>query len=272
MPTTPVKPIWVMTGVSRGIGRAIAELLIPRFNIVAFVRKPTGLPIVEIQCDLANPISEKVLAQLDSVLNEQSVCGFLHCAGILGLPQQTAEFSVSPLVEAMQVNVFSAIEITERIIPLFRKCRKEFTPCVMHLSTGAAVSPYVGLENYCISKSAALMYFRTLAARFSSAELSVLSIAPGITETDMLAQIMELDSSVLTSKDWFFEAQKTGVVHSAKDIATVIVDILCGTQRSCDKIHGKLLDFLIIHEPYLYLLNNESPQAWYSEGPNRVAD
>ncbi|NBW82620.1 SDR family NAD(P)-dependent oxidoreductase [bacterium] len=80
----------------------------------------------------------------------------------------------------------------------------------MHISSGAAVKPYVGWGAYCSSKAAILMDFKCLASQIGVSELLVLSVAPGTVMTDMMKQVLASHPQDFPAIGKFKELEKTG--------------------------------------------------------------
>jgi benzil reductase ((S)-benzoin forming) len=241
------KPWLVGTGFSRGIGAAIVEVGKPHFQFLSLCRKPSGNADIEIPWDLSKPFFENKTTELFKYLNEKKVVGFLHCAGIVGptggSPEDLdgqkkywEEFS-----HTMDVNATRGLEIISALSK-FLKPRSEHPPFVLHLSSGAALNPYVGLDAYCTSKAAALMAFRILAEKFPANKLLALSILPGTVHTDMMRKMLSCNESDVPKISKFHKLQKTGMLSTPQESAQKIIDLLLSSREKLVTLHGKAYD------------------------------
>lgn len=252
---------WIlMTGVTRGIGRSLAE----EFRKMGFF--VCGLVRSE-NCAAAQPHLDAVLpwdlslawesnaspALLEFVARER-VIGLIHAAGVLG--------STNPVPEATDVAAWTSwwadYALTDRInhkagleliwgvkksLVSWSTKRGQRTPFVLHLSSGAAVKPYAGWDAYCTSKAAMLMAFRTLAAKTPASELKVLSVAPGTVMTDMMKSVLSAREENFPALSKFKALEKSGGLVApevpAKKICSWLVDSLDADLCSW---HGELYD------------------------------
>jgi benzil reductase ((S)-benzoin forming) len=248
------RPLIVMTGVSRGIGREIFALMAPEHDIVGFVRHSPDFSGNFITQDLSETIPTQVLAQLDAALAGREVRAFIHCAGTLGRFGKNSSESRQDFVNAMNVNFHSAMDIIQICLPHMLKRKNAVTPYLLYMSTGAAATPISGLEAYCTSKAAAQMAMRCLSKKYSPQQLHVLSVAPGLVDTEMLQQILDLELCELPDRLWFEELIAQGAKRSPATAAKQIFATLRNWQDQ-ESLHGNLLDFIDPENPTLIQLD-----------------
>jgi NAD(P)-dependent dehydrogenase (short-subunit alcohol dehydrogenase family) len=248
-----------MTGVSRGIGRELSARLSSTHEIFAFVRRDSDYPGTCFVQDLATPFDPEVLDQFERALEGRAIRGVVHCAGSLGIAKDDRNALTQNYDAAMRVNFHSGIEIINRCLKLLLEQRTEYTPFLLNLSSGAALAPILGLEAYCCSKAAIQMAFQAYAKRFSPDMLTVLSIAPGLVDTRMLHELLELDASNLPSKLWFERLIQDGSCRSPAQAADQILSVLENLAYRRE-LHGKFVDFVAPGSPVVYDLNMREAQ------------
>jgi short-subunit dehydrogenase len=183
----------VVTGGSKGIGRAIVEaFLSDGFNIVTCARnagelaklktemeaKHIGLYVSFVVADLSKKTDCEAFGQF--VLQKtDSVDVLVNNAGYF-LPGQIHNEPEGTLESMMQTNVYSAYYVTRVVLPLMmtRKRGHVFTIC-----STASIMPYVNGGSYCISKHALLGFSKVLREEMKPHQIRVTSVLPGATLT-----------------------------------------------------------------------------------------
>jgi NAD(P)-dependent dehydrogenase (short-subunit alcohol dehydrogenase family) len=188
-------PVALVTGASRGLGRAVCLGLAARgWQLVVDARGVEGLAaaareleaagakaVVAIPGDVADPAHRRALVaaveeigRLDLLLNNASVLG--------PSPQPSlAEYPLDTLVGVYAVNTIAPIGLTAGAIGLLR----ESGGVVVNVSSDASVEPYEGRGGYGSSKAALDHASAILGAEEQS--LSVFAFDPG----DMRTQLQQ---------------------------------------------------------------------------------
>jgi NADP-dependent 3-hydroxy acid dehydrogenase YdfG len=190
----PAAKTHLITGASRGIGRACAERLAAPGVILALCgRTLDGLSAVTQACrdkgavvhpfafDLADiPALE---AQVTHVLE---TCGRLdvvvHNAG-LWLEKPFLEGDLAQWDTVLDVNVRAVMHLTRHVLPHLPD-----GGAVVFLSSIAARKTYAGGTNYCATKFALAGFAGCLFEEVRERGIKVCSILPGVVNTDMHAQ------------------------------------------------------------------------------------
>jgi len=147
--TVPAMGRYVVTGVSRGIGRGIAELLNARGHAVVGVVRPGSevrdLPVASVvEADLADHAS---LSSSFAHVAEGPLDGVVHCAGLVRaglLSTATAE----DFTALFAVNVTGAFEVTRVLLPALRAGRGT----VVFINSGSGLNAREPLGAYAASK------------------------------------------------------------------------------------------------------------------------
>jgi acetoacetyl-CoA reductase/3-oxoacyl-[acyl-carrier protein] reductase len=184
----------LVTGASRGIGRAIALELAREGAKVAVnfasneakaqevaeeITKLGGTCILA-QANIAN--SKEARAMVEKVAQEFTHLDVLvNNAGITRdamLPRMTDE----QWVEVIQTNLNGCFFCTSAAIPIMTS---QSYGRIINISSMNGQHPAVGQANYSASKGAIIAFTRTAAAELVHSGITVNTIAPGFTETDM---------------------------------------------------------------------------------------
>ncbi|WP_342319251.1 SDR family oxidoreductase [Corynebacterium mayonis] len=171
----------LITGASRGIGRAIAGELGKDHHIyVGASRDASGvvdkLPSAEpFEVDLRDPAAIRKAA---AAIDDLDV--FVHAAGLF--PKGRFEdLSAAAWREAFEVNLFAGVELTRLLLPALRRSRG----LIITINSGAG---FHGVEEgtaYCATKFA-LKGFTDALQIEEKGQVRITSLHPGRTDTDML--------------------------------------------------------------------------------------
>jgi NAD(P)-dependent dehydrogenase (short-subunit alcohol dehydrogenase family) len=175
----------VITGISRGIGKATAELFLEKgwmvFGGSQSGRAPFEHPRLFYQKLDVTQITD-IEQFKEFVKNKnQKIDVLINCAGIL--LEKDSEFSFDVFQTTMAVNVTGLVNVTENLLPHISNGGH-----IVNLSSG--LGSIEGTINgyypaYRVSKAAVNMYSRVLAGRLSDYGIKVSSIDPGWVRTDM---------------------------------------------------------------------------------------
>lgn len=175
----------VITGISRGIGKAVAEKFLEKdWHIIGGSK--SGKKPFEHSRLLTEPVDltdEASIAAFVSYVkkNGSDIKVLVNNAGIL--IDKGQELSMDTLRKTLEVNLFGLISLTEKLLPLIPKGGH-----IINLSSGlGSIEGTTGghYPAYRISKASVNMYTRVLAGRLADMGITVSSIDPGWVRTDM---------------------------------------------------------------------------------------
>lgn len=179
-------PVALITGATRGIGRAIAEALSEDYHLII---GGSGEHAKDVAKEF--PSAEALvldLNNLDSI--EKSVAHIseldvlIHCAGVVA-HDPVLETPIEQLQHAFTINVFAPIELTRQLKPMMAK-----NATVLAINSGAGLHSGAGYGPYAATKFALKAFMDALREEHRE-ELRVISIHPGKTDSDMQRTIQD---------------------------------------------------------------------------------
>jgi NAD(P)-dependent dehydrogenase (short-subunit alcohol dehydrogenase family) len=177
---------YLVTGVSGGIGRALARGLIAAGHQVSgVVREPDSVAELELAgvlvADLAQPDSLAAAVQ-PWLATVPALDGVVHCAGIV-LPGSLAESTPSDFAAQFAVNVTAVAELTRLLLPALRAAGGT----VVLVNSGSGLNARPPLSSYGASKYALRAFADAL--RQEEPAIRVCSLYPGRTATAMQVSV-----------------------------------------------------------------------------------
>ncbi len=182
---------YLITGVSRGIGRALAQRLIEEGHQVLGLARTAdsaaGLGLAGVLlAELSAPeLLEPALGPWLTTLSRLD--GVVHCAGIVR-PGPLAESTPQDFTEQFTVNVTAVAELTRLLLPALRAA----AGTVVFVNSGSGLNARPPLASYGASKFALRAYADAL--RQEEPDVRVCTLYPGRTATDMQQRVRAAES------------------------------------------------------------------------------
>ena len=190
-----------ITGTNRGLGRAFVEEFAKNgANVIAHARRETpefvsvcadvakrhGVKVMPVFFDMTD--SEGMKKVVRTVISEKTPVNVLvNSAGVAhgGFFQMTP---ISKIREVFDVNFFAHIELTQLLLRWIARCGNG---SIVNIASISGIDLKVGNCAYGVSKAAMIAFTKTLAAECGPLGVRVNAICPGLSATDMGAQMEE---------------------------------------------------------------------------------
>jgi NADP-dependent 3-hydroxy acid dehydrogenase YdfG len=196
--STPERPVAVVTGATRGIGRAVVEDLAGTHHVVVGGRTAesvkavvTELPSAEgFVAELADcgPGGSLERALADLVPRLPRVDVLVHSAGVLRRGN-VADVPMSDWELSMRVNLVAVAGITRMLLPALRTAHG----LVVVLNSGAGLDAAATMGPYSASKFALRAFTDALRDEERANGVRVTSIHPGRVDTDMQRELIDFE-------------------------------------------------------------------------------
>lgn len=239
----------LVTGASRGIGRAVAlELARRGFDVLATMRNPDAGKALEEEAgrleagtlrvgalDVLKPETIEMPSDLKVLVNN---------AGVETEYLTVEDADLDLWRSVFDTNVFGLLEVTRRALPVLRANRGGV---VCNVTTSALMFPMPFYSIYRASKAAVSALGESLRSEVAAHGIRILEIMPGPIDTEMFAGSNRLAESAkneayralaerVHEQRQGIEAMTTPVAKAAEAIVNAIVDDDAPLRVGCDEL------------------------------------
>jgi benzil reductase ((S)-benzoin forming) len=221
----------ILTGHTRGIGAAMAEQVLSRgFPVLGLARKSNAALIerypdtlTEVVLDLSDTTAfarwlqgdtlARFVADADTVL-------LINNAGMLQPVGAIEGQDVRAIANSVSLNVAAPLMLATAVAAASTHASDRR---IVHISSGAGRNAYPGWSIYCATK-AALDHHARAATLDQNRALRICSVAPGVVDTDMQAEIRGSDLDRFPLRARFEELKRNGQLATPEESAKKVID------------------------------------------------
>ncbi|MCY7315853.1 MAG: SDR family NAD(P)-dependent oxidoreductase [Rubrivivax sp.] len=226
----------ILTGASRGLGRAVAQALLARgHHVLALSRQPAQLPVppgaqlTAWAVDLADatPVAQRLaqwLATQDAAALQSAT--LINNAGVLSQLAPLSELAADDLVNALRVGLEAPALLSAaflRATAAWAVPRK-----LLLVSSGLGQQAMAGSASYCAAKAGLDHLVRAVALEEAAKPQGarVVSLAPGVIDTDMQLQLRGADPAQFADRAKFVGLKESGRLDSPAAAAAKLLAYL----------------------------------------------
>lgn len=240
------KKVWFITGVSRGLGKSLAEEALSRGEIVigttrngesSINDKSDNLHILKLDVVMKDEVKE-VVAKAHSIYGRLDVVVNNAGYGLLGAIEES---SVVEAYDLFDVNFFGTLHVVQAVLPLLREQGRGH---IINVSSVAGLAPMGGYGLYAASKFAVNGLTISLAEELKPLGINVSIVEPGAFRTDFLA-----DTSIKYAEN------KIEAYESTSGAMVARLNKIAGTQLGNPELAAKaMVDLAHLSNPPMHLL------------------
>ena len=224
--------LFIVTGASRGLGRAIAEQLLQPGHVVLGISRrappaPSGLD--QWACDLGDPlpVAARLQAWLESLDGRHfASAALVNNAALMAEPQPLRSANLAALSAAVRVGLEAPLLLTAAFLRAIRGWPADKR--VLHISSGLGRRAMAAQGPYCAVKAGLdhLARAQALEEVLFDSGAKVCSLAPGVIDTDMQVQLRSADPRAFPDHAAFMQMKTGGRLDSPAAAAAKVIAYL----------------------------------------------
>lgn len=226
-----IKKVAIVTGGSRGIGKAIALYLAKdSFSLIinsrnskeigaaaAEIVKMTGKDVIPLEADVTN--HDDVKKVVKTVIEEFDQIDVLVNNAGMAVDKSLVKTSDQEWDQVMGTNLKGVFLFSREVLPYMIARR---SGSIINISSGAGKTGFAQLSAYCASKFGVIGLTESLAREVSNYGIRVIAICPGAVATDMQKQFMTEDE---------YNRRRTKMIQP-EEVAIKVLEAVKGRFRS----------------------------------------
>ncbi len=175
----------IVTGAAKGIGRAIAELLVANgCAVTIWDANPAEVPgTTSVRVDITDPAT---IASAAAHFDSRRLDILVNDAGYLGRVTDFADHTPADWRRIIDVNLLGTMQVTQAVLPLMLK---QGGGRIVNLGSLAGKEGLAGLAAYSASSAGIIAFTKALSREVARHGIFVNCVAPGPIDTDMIQDL-----------------------------------------------------------------------------------
>lgn len=229
---------YYITGTSKGIGKAAAELLLEdEKNVVIGLSRSQKIythNYRHVTLDLAN--TDAVKSFDFEHHDDAKKIVLINNAGTIIEIRRTGYLKDSTIESSMNVNLISPCILINKFIKTYSDFHGK--KIILNVSSGAGKYPVDAWSAYCASKAGLDLFSSVVAEeqKITAGDFRIFSVAPGVVDTDMQSDLRKIDKKEFSRVDDFIGYKEKGQLYSTEYVASAFADIINGADKIDDVI------------------------------------
>ena len=232
-----MKSLFIVTGTSKGLGKALAEILLSEGNeVLGISRKQTieNENYKHVLLDL-NQLDKVAAFKFPEKENYQKIV-LVNNAGIIGDIEHVGNIDNQAIAKTFTVNTIAPAILMNNFIRQYHYFEGE--KIILNISSGAGKVAIDGWSAYCASKAAIDMFSQVAAkeVELDRSGFKIYALSPGIIDTGMQEQIRQAGVEGFSEVERFKAYKANNELQSAEETAGKIFWFLQNTGKFNDVI------------------------------------
>lgn len=228
----------IITGASKGLGLSLARAIIDQDKALVLIARGKQ-KLLELKQELENKYIQKMLIytfdlnnydkvgelmnNILSEVNQDNDCKitFINNAGSIHPIKTVNRLKEEDIKRNLTVNILSPVFIISNLIEFAIQNGNQLK--IINISSGAYEEPISSWALYCTSKAAIQMYLEVAyLENKSNSSIRILSIDPGVMDTEMQESIRNAEAKGFDKKDNFINLYRENKLRSTDSVAKII--------------------------------------------------
>jgi benzil reductase ((S)-benzoin forming) len=230
----------LITGASRGLGRAMAAQLLQAGHMVLGISRrqdpqlaelaaKAGAELIQWEQDLSEPVAAaaRVSAWLKTIDGRRfDGVTLINNAGTVGNPAPLASAVPAELAQALRIGLEAPMLLTAAFLGATREWRSARK--VLNISSGLGRNAMGSQAPYCAAKAGMDHYSRAVALEEAHMPngARIVSLAPGVIDTDMQVQLRGASAEKFPDRGRFEKLKNEGMLDSPETAAAKVLKYL----------------------------------------------
>ena len=224
---------WILTGVNKGLGRAVHDLLISeKYSRDRKIFLSRSFPKNRSASKLSSYKKFEILNESATIKNieidqRSNAVIFINNAATINPISKANQIDSVDLELAMNANFNYPFALAQY---LDNECNiRKIKLLILNVTSGAALKPIVGWFTYCVSKSAMRMALSVLDLEGDNTR--VVHFDPGVMDTDMQKVIRDQPETVVPLVSLFKSYETNGILRDPNSVALELLELVESSSR-----------------------------------------
>jgi NAD(P)-dependent dehydrogenase (short-subunit alcohol dehydrogenase family) len=212
----------IVTGAAKGIGRAIAEVLLGNScQVLIWDARKADVPGAKSAVvDITQP--GQIAAAVTALGDDQRVDILVNDAGYLGKTTEFISHAQSDWQQIVRVNLLGTMQVTQAVLPIMVRQR---AGRIINLGSLAGKEGLAGITAYSAASAGVISFTKALSREVAPYNVPVNCVAPGPIDTDM---IRDLGPEVV---DQMIKDSPLGRLGHAREVAELVAWLCTDASR-----------------------------------------
>jgi benzil reductase ((S)-benzoin forming) len=229
---------YIITGSSKGLGKSLLDLLLTdESNFVYGLSRTSSIEhkqYIDTNIDLSK-MEEVLKFQFPQILRADKVV-LINNAANLGDVKHVGGIDNQKIIDAYNLNLITPVILANNFISEYSELECE--KIILNISSGAGRKPIDGWNVYCSTKAGLDMFSRVLKDEITidSSNIKVLSLAPGIIDTEMQSEVRRSNEMSFSNIERFKYYKESGYLVAPEITAKQVLRFIDEDNLSKDVI------------------------------------
>jgi benzil reductase ((S)-benzoin forming) len=233
----PKSALYIITGSSKGIGKTLVDKLLEKDEnqVIGIARSPYEMAhprFLNLSLDLSNV--KETLKSLDRMMPQGDFdkIVLVNNAGMIGPIEHLGNMDPKSIHQVFMLNTIAPAILMNDFVHKYGSL-KEVDRLIINISSGAAKKAIDGWACYSASKSAINMLSEAavVEAELDATGIRIFSVAPGVVDTYMQAEIRNADVKAFSTLSKFVGLKENQQLSSPLHTASKIIELIDNPSR-----------------------------------------